>query len=314
MTTAPRMTRRAALAAGAALPFAATVLTAARPALARANQMMTPNASKHSFMLGDFEVSTLLAGTRTVPDPQTIFGLNIGADEFAEISAQNFIPTDKAQFFFTPTVVNTGSVVVLFDAGLAAAPTLAALEATGYGAGDVDVVVITHIHGDHIGGLTGDDGTPTFPNARYVTGEVEFDAWAQAENEVFEAKVRPLAEQMTFIGDGGSVASGITGMAAFGHTPGHMVYMLDSGYAQLLVAADMTNHYVWSLAYPEWEFRFDMDKEAAAATRRRVLGMLAADRVPMIGYHMPFPAHGFVEANGEGFRYVPVSYQFMIEG
>jgi glyoxylase-like metal-dependent hydrolase (beta-lactamase superfamily II) len=314
MTTTPRMTRRAALAAGAALPFAASALGTARPSLAQTNPMMTPNASKHSFMLGEFEVSTLLAGTRTVPDPHTIFGMNVDADEFEAVSAQNFIPTDKAQFFFTPTVVNTGSEVVLFDAGLAAAPTLAALEAAGYGAGDVDVVVITHMHGDHIGGLSGDDGTPTFPNARYVTGQVEFDAWAQAENEGFDAKVRPLAEQMTFIGDGGSVAPGISGMAAFGHTPGHMVYMLDSGNEQLVVAADMTNHYVWSLAYPDWEVRFDMDKEAAAATRRRVLGMLAADRIPMIGYHMPFPANGFVEANGDGFRFVPASYQFMMEG
>jgi glyoxylase-like metal-dependent hydrolase (beta-lactamase superfamily II) len=125
--------------------------------------------------------------------------------------------------------------------------------------------------------------------------------------------VRPLAERMSFIGDGGSVASGITGMAAFGHTPGHMVYMLESEGEQVLLMADLANHYVWSLAYPDWEVRFDMDKAAAAESRRRVLGMLAADRVPLIGYHMPFPAMGYVETRGEGgFRYVPVSYQTML--
>jgi len=224
----------------------------------------------------------------------------------------NFIPTDKAQFFFTPTVVNTGSEVVLFDAGLAAAMTVPALEAAGITADQVDIVVLTHMHGDHIGGLTGDDGTPTYPNARYVTGQVEFDAWAKMENDGFEAKVRPLAEKMTFIGDEGSVASGITGMAAFGHTPGHMVYMLENGGEQVLLMADLANHYVWSLAYPDWEVRFDRDKAGAAASRRKILGMAAADKLPVIGYHMPFPAVGYVDTRGDGFHYVPASYQLML--
>ena len=120
-----------------------------------------------------------------------------------------------------------------------------------------------------------------------------------------------MAEKMTFVEDGGEVASGITAMAAFGHTPGHMTYMLDSGDQQLLLTADLANHYVWSFAHPEWEVRFDMDKAAATASRRRILDMLSATRTPMIGYHMPFPAAGFVETRGEGFRFVPVSYQMM---
>ncbi|MGI1661062.1 MBL fold metallo-hydrolase [Palleronia sp. KMU-117] len=312
MTTPPRFTRRAALAASAALPFATSTLAVSRGALAQDNPMMAPNANKHSFMLGDFEVAALLAGTRTVEAPQETFGMNVSAEEFAAVSAANFIPADRTQFFFTPTVVNTGAEVVLFDAGLAAGPTLAALEAAGYGPGDVDVVVLTHMHGDHIGGLTGDDGSPTFPNARYVAGQVEFDHWAGAGNEGFDAKVRPFAEKMTFIADGGAVASGITGMLAAGHTPGHMTYMLDSGGQQLLIAGDLANHYVWSLAHPDWEVRFDADKAAAAASRRQVLGMLAADRLPFIGYHMPFPAFGFVETRDDGFRYVPGTYQFML--
>jgi glyoxylase-like metal-dependent hydrolase (beta-lactamase superfamily II) len=274
--------------------------------------MTPPNAIKNSFMLGDFEVSTLLAGSRTVESPQEIFGMNVSPEEFAEVSAANFIPTDKAQFFFTPTVVDTGSGIVLFDTGLNAEGITAALAAAGYAPDDVTTVVITHMHGDHIGGLTAEDGTPTFANAAYVTGQAEFDHWAAQSDESFEAKVRPLADRFTFIGDEGEVATGITGMAAFGHTPGHMVYRLSSGDRQVLLMADLANHYVWSVAHPDWEVRFDADKAAAAQSRRRILGMAAAERMPVIGYHMPFPAMGFIDTRGDGFHYVPATYQMML--
>ncbi len=309
--TSPIISRRTALIGGAALPLAA----ASAPKLALAGGHAAPsNAIHNTFARGDFQVSTLLAGTRTVDEGiQTIFGRNVSEEEFADVSASNFIPTDKAQFFFTPTVVNTGSDIVLFDAGLSAAGTLAALNAAGIEAADVTIVVITHMHGDHIGGLTDDAGNATYPNARYVTGQVEFDHWAGAENERFDGKVRPFAENMTFLGDGDDVVSGITAVSAFGHTPGHMTYMVESGGEQVLLMADTANHYVWSLGYPEWEVRFDMDKAAAAATRKKILGMVAADKIPLIGYHMPFPGMGFVEPRGEGgFRYVPASYQMML--
>lgn len=303
-------TRRSLLASAAALPIAAA---GGRMASAAAPMMGAGLSSFNRVGLGGFEVTTILAGTMPRPDPHTIFGLNVSEDAFAKASAKARIPTDKAQFFFTPTVINTGAELVLFDTGLNAEATTAALAQAGYTPDQIDIVVITHMHGDHIGGLMNGDA-PTFPNARYVTGSVEFDAWAAMENDGFESKVRPLAEQTTMIGDGDSVASGITAMAAFGHTPGHMTYMIESEGQQLLVAADFANHYVWSLGYPDWEVKFDMDKAAAAKTRRRVLDMLAADGIPFIGYHMPWPGMGYAEAQGDGFRYVPTSYQLMMQG
>jgi glyoxylase-like metal-dependent hydrolase (beta-lactamase superfamily II) len=310
--TEQKLTRRTLLAGTAALPVAAALAPTA--VCAAAHGAMPQNAIQNTFALGDFQVSTLLAGTRTVDEGiQTIFGTNVSAEEFAEVSRQNFIPADKSQFFFTPTVVRVGSDVVLFDTGLSAEGTTAALSAAGIAPEHVTVVVITHMHGDHIGGMTTEAGGLTYPNARYVTGQTEFDHWNGTDNETFAAKVKPFAERFEFIGDGGSVASGITGMAAFGHTPGHMVYMLDSGGEQILVMADTANHYVWSLAYPEWEVRFDMDKAAAAETRKKVLGMVAADRIPLIGYHMPWPGMGFVTEQGPGsFHYVPATYQMML--
>lgn len=307
--TLPRMSRRSVLTSAAALPLAGM---AATHASASAPLMGPSRAPYNRIKLGGFDVTSLLAGTRTVPDPNTIFGLNVTPEEFAAASEAAMIPDDRAQFFFTPTVVNTGAELVLFDTGMSAEGITAALEAAGYTADQIDVVVITHMHGDHIGGLM-HDGAATFPNARYVTGAAEFDHWNGTDNEGFANNVRPLADQMEMVDDGASVASGITGMAAFGHSPGHMTYMIESEGQQLLLGADFANHYVWSLAHPDWEVRFDMDKEAAAATRRTILEMLAADRIPFIGYHMPFPALGFVETRDEGFHYVPASYQFVMD-
>lgn len=306
----PMITRRNALFATAALPFAPGLIG---PAHAGAEMRGGSVPQFNRIKLGGFEVTSLLAGTRTVEKPTEIFGLNVDPAEFADVSKAAFLPTDKAQFFFTPTVVNTGSELVLFDTGLNAGGITAALAAAGYSPDQIDTVVLTHMHGDHIGGLM-TETAPTFANARYVTGSAEHNHWMGAGNEGFDKNVRPLNDKISFLEDGGAVTGGITAMLAAGHTPGHMGYRLESEGQSLMLIADLANHYVWSLAHPEWEVRFDMDKAEAAASRRKVLGMLAADRVPFIGYHMPFPALGYVETRGDGFHYVPASYQMMMQG
>ncbi len=305
------LTRRAALGAAAALPFA----SAATPLLAAGAETKANSTIARSFQLGDFTVTTLLDGSLPRDGAQEIFGGGASDEEFAKVSAENFISPDVAQFFFTPTLVNTGSELILFDTGLGQGGIQAALADAGVTPDQIDVVVLTHMHPDHIGGMTTDDA-PTFRNARYVTAAPEYDFWSAQEagnrvGDLVAAKVTPLAEKMSFIEDGGDVASGVTAMATFGHTPGHMVYHLESNGQRLILTADLANHYVWSFAHPEWEVRFDMDKAAATDSRRKILGLLAADKVPMIGYHMPFPGAGYVETRGDGFRFVPVSYQMM---
>ncbi|WP_102225454.1 MBL fold metallo-hydrolase [Acidimangrovimonas sediminis] len=312
------LTRRAAFRAAALLPFAGAAATgalSAAPARAAAPMQATDRPPYHRFKLGHYEVTTLLAGTRPVPDPHKIFGLTTPDDTFAAVSKAAFLPTDVAQFFFTPTLVNTGKELVLFDTGVAPGGITAALTAAGYQPEQVDIVVITHMHGDHIGGLMA-DGTPTFANARYVTGRQEYDHWAAAGNKLFDSNMKPLAEKTTFLEDGKDAAPGMTAVLAPGHTPGHMAYHLESEGRSLMLIADTANHYVWSLAYPDWEVKFDADKAMAARTRHKLLGQLAADRTPFIGYHMPFPALGYVETASGGeaaFHYVPASYQMMLE-
>jgi len=304
-----QLTRRHLLATGLAAPFVSSVAQVAR---ADAPMMGASFARHRRFMIGEFEVTTILAGTMAREDPQGIFGMNVSEEDFAAAAEQNFLSTESTQFYFTPTLVNTGSELILFDTGLNGAATVGALGEAGYTADQVDTVVLTHMHGDHIGGLM-TDGAPTFGNARYVAGQVEFDHWAQQDNERFEGMVRPLADQMTFVGDGDDVASGVTGMAAYGHTPGHMVYRLDSAGAGLVIFADLANHPVWSLARPDWEVRFDADKEAAATSRRAVLDMIAAEKLPAVGFHMPFPALGYVDTGvgDAAFRWVPEAGQLM---
>jgi len=303
------LTRRGLLTASAVLPAAGLLSSAA---MAKAPLKGVSFARHRRFLIGEFEVTTLLVGTVQRDGPQGIFGMNVSEEDFNAVSRANFLPTDIAQFFFTPTIVNTGSELVLFDTGLNPDAITGALESAGYSPDQVDIVVLTHMHGDHIGGMmTGD--SPTFPNARYVTGQAEYDHWAAADNENFNGKVMPMAEKMTFIGDNTDVITGITSVASFGHTPGHMAYRLESAGEGLVIFADLANHPVWSLARPDWEVRFDMDKAAAAESRRKVLGMIAADRVPAIGYHMPFPAVGYVAAGTDGaeFHWVPEAGQLI---
>ncbi|WP_158968590.1 MBL fold metallo-hydrolase [Chachezhania sediminis] len=306
------LTRRAALGAGAALPLAAVAAPLATPAAAQTVAAGLPHA--RTFKLGDMTVTTLLDGSMPREGVKDIFGVNVSAEDFADVAAANFIPADMAQFYFTPTLVDTGSELVLFDTGLGQGGIAKALAEAGSSTDAVDVVVLSHMHPDHIGGLM-TDGQPTFANARYVTGRAEYDGWmATGSNGVtnlMAKNVEPLKEKITFIGDGASIAPGITALDAPGHTPGHIIFMVESAGAPLMLTADLANHYVFPFQNPDWHTSFDTDKEQASATRRRVFDMLAADRVPMIGYHMPFPAAGFVEARGDGFRFVPVSYQMM---
>jgi len=324
MKTDRRGAMKLGLAGGAALAMPQVM---ARAAHAQAPMPEVVNPGFHRFSLGEFEVTSILDGGRPGEGPHPIFGENQSAEDMAALLEGNFLPSDRFVNSFTPTLVNTGSELVLFDTGLGAGARegglgqlRSRLETSGYSADDVTVVVLTHFHGDHIGGVM-EDGAPAFANARYVVSGAEYDFWTAEERlsgptenaaRAVQASVVPIAEKATFIGDGDEVVPGIAGIAATGHTPGHMIFNIESGGRRLLVTADTANHYVASLQRPDWHVRFDMDKEEAAATRVRVFDMLAADRVPFLGYHMPFPAVGFVEKLDLGYRFVPVSYQMML--
>ncbi|MGF1447679.1 MAG: MBL fold metallo-hydrolase [Pikeienuella sp.] len=320
-----QISRRSVLAGTAALGAAA--LPGA--GFAEAPMLGVTQPTHTRFKIGAFEVTTILDGAVALPGPHPIFGENVTAEEAAALAAENFLPADRMETPFTVTIVNTGNEVILFDTGNggdtgrrpAAGQLLARLEAAGFSAEQIDHVVITHFHGDHIGGLT-EGGAPAFPNAQVILGAKEFDFWSNEDllfddamssrAQLVQDKVVPFAEAARMIAPGDAVVSGIEAVDAWGHTPGHHAFHIESEGERLMIIADTANHYVMSLQRPDWHIRFDMDKEGAVTARKQVLGLIAADKIPFVGYHMPAPAVGYLEPHGAGFRYVAASYQLRV--
>ena len=303
--TYPEISRRTALMMGGmpvllALPVRAQT-SAAVPAFAGRAQ---------TIRLGAFQVTTLLGGESMRDKPIETFGIGADPAEFDALSAENFIPADRSGSSFTLTLVKTPDALVLFDTGMIPDNNKASLTAAGYTPGDVTHIVLTHMHPDHISGLMA-GGTPNFPNAELIFPKTENDFWSASPSEAYTANVAPLAAKARQIADGDEILPGIRAEGAYGHTPGHTTYLLESDGQKLLITGDTFNHYAYSVQRPGWHVRFDQDKDAGAATRARVLARLAGERIPCIGYHMPFPALAFIAPNGEGsFRYVPATYQF----
>jgi glyoxylase-like metal-dependent hydrolase (beta-lactamase superfamily II) len=280
----------------------------------------------HRFKFGAMEMTAAGDGQVTLDQPWTVFGEDQKPEDVQALSAKYNLPTDKHTITFTPLIVNTGNELVLFDTGWGSGnpgrgQMAASLAAAGYTTDQIDVVVLTHYHPDHMGGLM-DGDKPVFPNARYVVGETEHNFWTNPAQDaggtkdffqLTKAKVMPLVAKASFVREGGSVASGISALETHGHTPGHMSYRIESEGKQMIITGDVCNHSVLSLERPRWHVLFDMDKEAAVNARLRLMDMVSADRIAVVGYHMPFPAVGYIyKHGGEPARYhwEAVTYAF----
>ena len=330
MAISTRMTRRTLFAASLGLLAAPAILREkAEAAVTGASRRMDimPLPEINQFKLGSYKFTVVRDGINISEKPYETYGTNQDTEAVQALLTANFLPADKLLNGYAPVLIDTGSDLILVDTGFGAAgrarglgKLTEGLRVAGYSPEDVTLVALTHLHGDHIGGLM-EDGASAFRNARYVIGAAEYDFWsntaregtpAEAGHKAVLANVAPLAERATFIKDGDSFAPGLTAMLAAGHSPGHMVFHAESEGKRMVLTGDTANHYILSLLRPDWEVRFDMDKAQAAATRRKVFDMIATDKIAFLGYHMPFPAVGFVEKQETGYRFVPKTYQFDI--
>lgn len=281
----------------------------------------------YQFKFGNSTITSLLEGHVVRNDLHPFVATNASADEVESVALQNHLPFPALEHGFVTTLIQTGDKLIAFDPGFGEnAPMPSAgyfndsLAQAGYSLSDVNMVVISHSHPDHIGNLM-TAGAPTFPNAEIVFGKAEFDYWSKGENvsemrkptlALFQKVAAPLADRMRFIEPGESIVSGLDAIEAFGHSAGHLAFHFEDGDKRLLMLNDTVAHCVASFAQPDWHFSMDDNPEAAAVTRKRMLDMAATEKLPVVGFHMPFPAIGHVETAGSGYAYKPALYEFNV--
>jgi glyoxylase-like metal-dependent hydrolase (beta-lactamase superfamily II) len=325
------LTRRRLL-AGASAAGAALALT---PFATTSSQAAAPLAGKQapSFYrskVGDFEVTVVSDGARVAPIPDG-YVRNVSKEPVLAAAEAAFNPKGSLFAPFNPVVVNTGSKLVLLDTGFGAGigPTVGLLQSTMAAAGidpkAIDIVVISHMHGDHILGLKNADGSLAFPNAEIKVPANDWAFWMNDDNMAkyqdpfnkvqmgFNRKIfSDLKDKVTRYEAGKEVAPGITAIDASGHTPGQCALLIASGSGRLLFQADVTNVPDLFLRNPDWHVMFDHEPEKAAATRRRIHDMAAAEKLLVTGYHYPFPSLGYSEKAGSGYRLIPVAWSPVI--
>ncbi|WP_262031483.1 MBL fold metallo-hydrolase [Microvirga sp. Mcv34] len=320
------MTRRTVLAstALAAAPLAGPALaqsTSPSPAQGPAPRQAP---GFYRYKVGDIEVTAINDGT--APRPLEGFVRNAELSAVQQAARDAFLPQDTIQNTFTTLVLNNGGRLTLIDTGNgdSGAPTtgrwMTNFRAAGFDSAQVNTVVISHFHGDHINGLRLKDGTAVFPNAEIMVPAAEWAFWMddarmnqapEGARGGFQGARRvfgPIAKDVKQYEMGKEVVPGLTSIAAPGHTPGHTAYMLSSGSGRLLILSDTANHPALFVRNPDWSAVFDMDADQARATRRKMLDMAMTERAQVAFYHAPFPATGHIAKEGDGFRFVPVQW------
>ena len=315
--------RRLLFAGSAAFASALALPAAAQQAAAPAPAAQAPGF--YRFRVGGWLITTVHDGF--FRRPLEGFVRNAPLPEVQAVMAESFLPGDALTINFTITFAQRGDTLVVFDAGngvTAANATngrmIANMAAAGIDPARVTHVIQSHFHGDHINGLLNAENGRAFPNAEIIVPAPEWAWWSDEGNSTrspegqrptFANAARrfaPYQGRVRQITPGGEVIPGISSIAAHGHTPGHTIYRISDGNEQLVFLADVTNRPELMARRPDWQIVFDFDGDAAAATRRRVLDMVATDRIRVTGYHFPFPANGFFTRDGQGYRFVPADW------
>lgn len=319
--------RRSLLKLSAASLATSLIASPANLALANAPFLGSAKPSFYRFKLGEFEITTISDGEAQIDKVFPIFGSNGKEEEVIKLLEANFVPPKLFNPGFTPTIINTGEKLIMFDTGNGdngfakrpyAGKMLSLLETAGFKPEQIDIIVITHGHPDHVGGMK-EAGKEVFTNATYVISEIEFDFWNNKDKlpkglegfgTAFEAATAGLKEKFRTIKPGDDVVTGVKAIKSYGHTPGHLSFHIESKGAELLVMGDVAHHHVASFARPDWYMFFDTDKDQGVETRKTIYDMCATKKLPVIGFHMPFPSLGYIEVRKDtGYRWVQHTYQ-----
>ncbi len=296
--------------AGSTAMAAATLSGGFSPAFALAPMAGAQIAGVHRFKVGDAEVTAVLDGYIDL-DPALL--PKAAPEQVADLLASNFLPAGKVRGAVNTYVINRSDKTILVDTGGAnlLGPTMgrlgANLAAAGIKPADIDLIAMTHLHPDHVGGLA-PEGSATFANAELVVhqADVDFFKAAQASLAAYEGRV------VTFSADG-EISGGVQSMHLPGHTPGHCGFVVD-GDEPLLIWGDIVHATPLQFPHPEWAIAFDVDQDLAIATRQKVFDMTSADRLRIAGMHIAFPGVGHVAKAASGYGFVPEQWRYEIDG
>ena len=315
----PGLLSRRLMLAGATT--AAVAASAIQPAGAKMPMGLKQAPYFYRFKIGNMEATVISDGVIPLGPPGDAF-LGLTKEEITRQLTDKFLPPDTVTLEQNILVLNTGSKVVLFDTGMgtvkAFGPTTGQLMRTLAQAGipgtAVDAVVMTHAHIDHCGGIMSAQNARNFPNAKLYISQADYDYWtdpakvsAPALKSFLDQARRnlvPNRDRIQFVKDGEEFIPGIHAIATPGHTVGHTMFMIDSAGKKMCFIGDLTHHQVLLLQKPLTEFSYDTDPKQSAQTRVKMLTMLAANRIPLLAYHFPWPGIGHVAKLGDGFHYV----------